>query len=397
MDEDILIDIPLDNKKLNIESNISLTTIILDNIENKPELDLNSAKDEIVQNATNIIENNNLPNIPEVDISGNVVNTGPKKDDKDILKDVRLKQYNDKCQEYVNKISKSNIYYQKIVDVLVYRTNGAKYFLKSLSLLIKELFELSLKILLCCIGLTFNGVKIAFDLLTYTILNSFPQLMALITYSIISVNYKFKTDYTNGMISFFAVYSLLLSHYFIILNTCEYKKRSDLFVILAVHLIKLTEIGLEIFYIIEFNKTYTDLDRYTYLLSSIAILTGLYYVLMPFYLKHYCNNYKLLTYYEQEDKLTKINETINEKYGNIIIQSFIKFTNQELSEHKCVNEECKDCECSICYCKDTNKFIKTKCNHLFHIDCLEKWLSTDIKQNQEFSCPMCRTDIFEYS
>jgi hypothetical protein len=45
-------------------------------------------------------------------------------------------------------------------------------------------------------------------------------------------------------------------------------------------------------------------------------------------------------------------------------------------------------ECSIClkdiYC---NNLIKTDCNHIFHIDCLNIWI------NEKETCPMCRKKI----
>ena len=45
----------------------------------------------------------------------------------------------------------------------------------------------------------------------------------------------------------------------------------------------------------------------------------------------------------------------------------------------------EDCKCPICF-ESINKiqFIKTRCNHIFHSQCLKKWKS---KQNQ---CPICR-------
>ena len=51
-------------------------------------------------------------------------------------------------------------------------------------------------------------------------------------------------------------------------------------------------------------------------------------------------------------------------------------------------------ECSICLGNlNSNKkmLVRTKCNHVYHMICLENWLS------RKESCPMCRTDIYDYT
>jgi hypothetical protein len=50
-------------------------------------------------------------------------------------------------------------------------------------------------------------------------------------------------------------------------------------------------------------------------------------------------------------------------------------------------------ECSICLGKlnpDKKMIVKTKCNHTYHMICLEKWLY------KKEICPMCRIDINYY-
>lgn len=43
----------------------------------------------------------------------------------------------------------------------------------------------------------------------------------------------------------------------------------------------------------------------------------------------------------------------------------------------------KNIECSICYqCLSTEETFTTKCNHIFHKQCMDKWCKT--------TCPYCR-------
>ena len=44
-------------------------------------------------------------------------------------------------------------------------------------------------------------------------------------------------------------------------------------------------------------------------------------------------------------------------------------------------------ECSICLDKNDKKWIKTNCNHLYHNECLEKWIQINK------SCPICREQL----
>ena len=45
-------------------------------------------------------------------------------------------------------------------------------------------------------------------------------------------------------------------------------------------------------------------------------------------------------------------------------------------------------ECSICYEKiNKTNIYESKCNHSFHVNCIEKWLE---RYN---TCPLCREDL----
>ncbi len=377
-------------------SNETLIDILIDpSIEhntNNNESDNNSS-----QSILNSIENNvSIPdNGLNLDLSGNIINEVVQENNIQQLKNLRLKQYNEKKQEYINIYTNSNNASHKFLDILIYNTKSSYRIFKIIGTIFRESLFYSFKICVSLIALTIFTIMSSFDLITYTILNSFPELLAIIIYSIISIQYKFKPEITNGMIGMFSAYSCIFSHSFIVLNTCDCPSLSEKVLKLFMHSIKLTEVALQIFYTIEFNKVFTDNYILTLLLSLIPFITLAYYILMPIYLIKYCKNLKLLSYYEQKDKIEELNDIINKKYGNVIIKSFIKLTEHDLSEHKCENDDCKDCECCICYAKDNNKFIITKCKHIFHIDCLEKWINTDVLQNQEFSCPMCRADLFE--
>ena len=61
----------------------------------------------------------------------------------------------------------------------------------------------------------------------------------------------------------------------------------------------------------------------------------------------------------------------------------------ECIQSACMQSECMQSECTICLFNYTEETKKTlKCNHIFHKECLDKWLQTNNK-----SCPLCRTEI----
>lgn len=59
-----------------------------------------------------------------------------------------------------------------------------------------------------------------------------------------------------------------------------------------------------------------------------------------------------------------------------------RLINYGLNDEKNENEKC-----SICLEKQTD--CKTKCGHVFHIECLKEWIRNDSKD-----CPYCRQQIF---
>jgi hypothetical protein len=53
-----------------------------------------------------------------------------------------------------------------------------------------------------------------------------------------------------------------------------------------------------------------------------------------------------------------------------------------------LNKENKEMECSICFEKINKKSISLKCNHIFHKECISKWLQ------ENNSCPLCREKVY---
>jgi len=71
----------------------------------------------------------------------------------------------------------------------------------------------------------------------------------------------------------------------------------------------------------------------------------------------------------------------------VLERNRIKFTIIEKN-----SDEYTDSCCSICLCDHNDlkqQIIKIKCNHIFHVNCLSKWVT----QNKN-TCPMCR-DVME--
>lgn len=84
-----------------------------------------------------------------------------------------------------------------------------------------------------------------------------------------------------------------------------------------------------------------------------------------------------LNYNSYNDKvfIKKLGEFNFSKILKINIKYFIKFTNKDINN-----------PCSICLNNFNNNAYKTRCNHLFHLNC--------ISQIQNETCPLCRQHLF---
>jgi SUMO ligase MMS21 Smc5/6 complex component len=53
----------------------------------------------------------------------------------------------------------------------------------------------------------------------------------------------------------------------------------------------------------------------------------------------------------------------------------------------------KDCNICLNEIKIEDNVTNTPCNHLFHRDCLNKLINSNLCKNGKYSCPCCRTVI----
>ena len=71
-----------------------------------------------------------------------------------------------------------------------------------------------------------------------------------------------------------------------------------------------------------------------------------------------------------------------------LIQNMNDCINEDCIKKKVVEEDCEE-ECAICLEKLNGRKTKTKCNHIFHTECLKEW-----NQMGEYNdCPICRTKL----
>ncbi|OIW16627.1 hypothetical protein TanjilG_01866 [Lupinus angustifolius] len=56
-------------------------------------------------------------------------------------------------------------------------------------------------------------------------------------------------------------------------------------------------------------------------------------------------------------------------------------------------EQCAICLEEFCNGDESKLLVRTQCLHVFHEDCMIKWLQRCSNVNQSYSCPMCRCQI----
>jgi hypothetical protein len=70
---------------------------------------------------------------------------------------------------------------------------------------------------------------------------------------------------------------------------------------------------------------------------------------------------------------------------NDIIESSISYENH-------CSDECNECKCLFCLTNmNQSEVYKTKCNHIFHKECMDKWLSQS--KNNTVNCILCRQSL----
>ncbi|GIQ80411.1 hypothetical protein KIPB_001207 [Kipferlia bialata] len=52
-------------------------------------------------------------------------------------------------------------------------------------------------------------------------------------------------------------------------------------------------------------------------------------------------------------------------------------------------------QCPVCSTADDNPYVATKCGHVFHKECLRKWLATKAENYDRLNttCPVCRETV----
>ena len=84
-----------------------------------------------------------------------------------------------------------------------------------------------------------------------------------------------------------------------------------------------------------------------------------------------------------------INDTISK---SLITTLYKKPTDMFKQKFKRIKKSEEDKTCNICLCKFKENEYKREviCNHDFHKKCIDKW----INKYNNFSCPMCRCNLF---
>ena len=99
--------------------------------------------------------------------------------------------------------------------------------------------------------------------------------------------------------------------------------------------------------------------------------------------------YKYIIYIKNKENPPPIN---NNKLSNHFIKQCNKIN---------MNIYKKSLDCSIClndiniedYKKKPNDLIFLNCHHVFHTNCIQSWIGTQVKVGREVNCPLCRDHI----
>ena len=99
------------------------------------------------------------------------------------------------------------------------------------------------------------------------------------------------------------------------------------------------------------------------------------------------NDYHFQNYIDNDNILNNYHNAIEESNNNIIKISWLK---KENFTQDIIKKYGEDYICSICLekIKDKEEINITKCNHIFHYNCIEKSINKNI-----LNCPNCRTNL----
>lgn len=84
----------------------------------------------------------------------------------------------------------------------------------------------------------------------------------------------------------------------------------------------------------------------------------------------------------------RVIEKINNYY-------FKKYKNLKFKKKKKYNDKMNEKICTICIeeFKEKENIFQLKCNHIYHINCIDDWIDT--KGESEVKCPNCNENIFD--
>ncbi len=297
-----------------------------------------------------------------------------------ILIDPMIKQELNEIKYRNNKdIFDNSFYYQVFLCSI---DGNFDYFLNKVCDFTKNLNN----ILLAVIILTFYIIWWAVKVPLLIIHSSLHNVLSLIAYSLLGQIPPF-INRLYGVLIVLSGICMGLQHHLVTINVLE-KDTFYKFMAFIPNLIKVFQIVLQCIYLGAYWHEYNTDYGIIFILAIIPIMNILYNVLMPYYLLNICKNYKILKWYN-----------LNNKAYNILHDKALEYFIEKkyLFEKVSGTESNAELDCSICMCKENsdidNSLIKTKCNHIYHYKCLITWVGVSLLNNNPVTCPYCRQDL----
>jgi hypothetical protein len=268
-------------------------------------------------------------------------------------------------------LNNSNLYKLLYISLII------DYILSPFVLFLKSLITIFLSISTLIINYSCHYIiKFTLHFLPYT-----TSILISTLYIIVNI-FKFDNIYVLPLIIFFDSINILITSF---VYYRYYQFISKPVIIEAnFNTFKLYYVRCYLFNILSvFTHIFINLDNYGLWLLFINIFSCILWTIVfslykSIFMENDKNDYKKYIYNENDN-------TSDYELSNIDI---IIITN-----HKC-EEDCKICPCSICLDDfgNSNNIIQLKCNHIYHKDCIKKYIrSTNL--NNLSKCPYCRQDI----